>query len=195
MIGRRRVVRSRRGGVELRIPAEERALLASLLGEIGHLLDGVPEGASAVDPLLARLFPVAYARDADAERSYEEVVRAELAGHHREVLAVLARTSEATHLSDADADAWLGALNDLRLVLGTALEVTEQPRDVAPDDPELGRWVSYTYLSYLQGELVEAMSGSLPPPAPGADEGVPDDPWGEPPGGLRWDGTDRPGVT
>lgn len=192
MIARRRIARSRRGGVDLRLPAGERALLAALPQELERLLEHVPESPGAVEPALRRLFPVAYARDEEAERLYREMVRPELLEHRREGLAVLAQSADATHLSDAEAEAWLGALNDLRLVLGTALEVTEEPPEIADDDPELARWASYTYLSYLQGELVEALEASLPAPVPGAGDDLPDDPWGDPPGGLRWDGTDRP---
>lgn len=190
---RRRIVRARRGGVEVRLPPEERALLVSLPRELEHLLESVSDGAADPDPVLRRLFPVAYARDEEAERAYAGLVRAELLEHRREGLAVLAQTADATHLSDEEADAWLGAINDLRLVLGTSLSVTEQPREVAEGDPEFAPWTYYAYLSYLEGELVEAMTASLPPPVPGADEDVPEDPWGELPGGLRWDGTDRPG--
>ena len=40
--------------------------------------------------------------------------------------------------------------------------------------------------------MIDLLSDALPPPLDGADEDVPDDPWGEPLGGLRWDGTPLP---
>ena len=63
-------------------------------------------------------------------------------------------------LSPKEADAWLRALNDLRLVLGTRLDVSE---DVDFEDLDLheprGRDLAvYAYLSWLQEELIEALA-------------------------------------
>ena len=192
MSPRRRISRARRGGFDVRLPPEERDLLASLPGQLEGLLDGIGDGLSAPPPALRRLFPVAYARDEVAEAAYAALVRQELLEHRREALAVLAQTASASHLDDEEAAAWLGALNDLRLVLGTTLEVSEEPVEIQPEDARYADWVCYSYLSFIQGELVEALEGTLAPPIPGADDDVPDDPWGELPGGLRWDGTMRP---
>lgn len=192
MSPRGRISRNRRGGFEVRLPAEERALLASLPGQLERLLDSLDGPAAKPPEVLRRLFPVAYARDEAAEAAYTGLVRNELLEHRREALAVLAQTADATHLTDDEAEAWIAALNDLRLVVGTSLDVSEEPPEVSEDDPGYADWVCYSYLSLLQGELVDALSGTLPPPVPGADDEVPDDPWGELPGGLRWDGTERP---
>jgi hypothetical protein len=189
------VTRSRRGGLDLRLPPEERELLVSLPRQLEQLLEAAASPAAARPAVLRRLFPVAYARDEEAEATYSAVVASELLEQRRESLAVLAQTAEATHLSVEEAEAWLGALNDLRLFVGTALEVDEEPPEIDERDPRYPEWVWYGYLSFLQGELVDAMSGSLPPPVAGADDAVPDDPWGELPGGLRWDGTERPRAT
>ena len=62
-----------------------------------------------------------------------------------------------------EAAAWLGALNDLRLVLGTRLEITaddqEPGQDFGPSDPRTAYIPVYYYLGYLQETLVEALSG------------------------------------
>lgn len=192
MSARRRIVRSRRGGFDLRLPSEERQLLERLPGQLDRLLDAVDDGGERPEAL-KRLFPVAYARDPQAEAAYAGIMGSELMEHHRESLAVLAQTAASNHLSDDEADAWLAALNDLRLVVGTSLGVAEEPPDeISEDDPLYPDWVCYSYLSFLQGELVEVLSGLLPPPLAGADDEVPEDPWGDLPGGLRWDGTERP---
>ncbi|HVC25743.1 MAG TPA: DUF2017 family protein [Acidimicrobiales bacterium] len=191
---RRRISRSRRGGIDVRLPLEERALVAALPLQLERLLESAPGAGSEPDESLRRLFPVAYARDAEAERAYSGLVRGELLEHRREALAVLAQTADAAHLSDDEADAWLGAINDLRLVLGTTLAVTEDAPEVAEGDPGFAQWSCYAYLSYLQGELVDALASALPPPVPGADDEIPVDPWGELPGDLRWDGTPKPGA-
>ena len=66
-------------------------------------------------------------------------------------------------LTADDVAAWLGVLNDTRLVLGTRLGVTEDERvtgsDADPDDPQAAAFTIYQWLTYLQGELVEQLLG------------------------------------
>ena len=192
---RRRVRPDGNGGFTVRLPAPERALLDSLPGPLDALLaraaDHDPTGPPTSDAL-ARLLPPAYPRDDAAEAAYASAARGDLVAGRRAALATLrAVVSRGTATPDELA-ATCGALNDLRLVLGTALHVSEEPTPVDAADPTYPQWVCYGYLSALQDELVDVLTGDLPPPLPGADDEVPDDPWGEPLGGLRWDGTPRP---
>ena len=62
-----------------------------------------------------------------------------------------------------EAQAWLTALNDLRLVLGTRLDVSDESllEDLAEDDPRAPELALYAYLSWLQEQLVEALSSEL----------------------------------
>lgn len=149
---------------------------------------------ASIPSALRRLFPPAYLSDDKAESTYREFVRPELAAHHREALELLRATCHRTHLDEEEVQGWLCALTDLRLVIGTALGVTEDEHEVEPDDPTYFEWVCYHYLSALQHEIVEAVSGQLPPPIDDGDDLL-EDPWGEPPGGLRWDGTNPPEST
>jgi len=147
--------------------------------------------ATELPPSLRRLFPTAYSRDEEAEAGFVAMARNELLEHHRQALKTLSATAEATTLSDEETQGWLAAVNDLRLVLGTVLDV----RDTEPgvmQEPMSNQMAVYHYLSALEGELVEYLSMSLPEPTPGADDQIPTDPWGEPLGGLRWDGTPQP---
>jgi hypothetical protein len=181
----------RQGRFELALPPEERSLLASLPGQLVERL-GSLSADEELPPALRRLFPVAHPRDAAAEAAYVEVSRADLAEHHREALELLGRTANATELTEDELVGWLAALNDLRLVLGTALDVQEDSELPDPDDPRFSEWLCYRYLTFLEGEVIDALAEVLPPPRPGADDEIPDDPWGEPPGDLRWDGTSAP---
>jgi hypothetical protein len=189
---RSRIARSPRGGYSVRLPEEERALLSTLPGQLIGSLEVLDSTDTPVPPALRRLFPTAYPQDHRAEAAYVRLVREELVEHHRSALELLRDTAEVTHLDEAGLQSWLGALNDLRLALGSSLEVSEEPVEPDPDDPRYLEWVCYHYLSFLQSEVIEALAQSLPPPTPGADDTVPDDPWGEPLGGLRWDGTPLP---
>ena len=104
------------GGVRLQLSRDERALLVGLTGELRALLEVTPE-----DPSLRRLFPQAYDDDAD-ERAYRELTGDSLLDSRREALELLEQTADSERLTAEEADAWLRALNDLRLVLGTAGE-------------------------------------------------------------------------
>jgi hypothetical protein len=179
-------------GFALSLSPDERALLSSIPTQLADALGSVGETDGELPEGLRRLFPAAYPTDASAEANYVSVVRADLVEHHRHALAILARTASATHLDDEAAEAWLAALVDLRIVIGASLGATEDPAEPARDDPRYSDWLCYDYLTYLESLVVDALAGLLPPPAPNADDTTPDDPWGDPPGGLRWDGTPVP---
>ncbi len=188
---RRRIRPARsRQGCELHLPPEERRLLASLPSQLQAVLDAT-ESSREVPDSLKRLFPPAYVRDDEAQASFREATHSELTASHQAALAVLADSADAARLDEEQMAAWMTALNDLRLVLGTVLQVTDD--GVAGDqDPQSSELVIYHYLTMLQSELIDVMERWLPEPVPGADDLVPADPWGEPLGGLRWDGTPQP---
>lgn len=149
-----RIERAANGGIVLRLPAPEQALVLGLATELRAELDAEPD-----DPTLRRLFPPAYEDERD-ESAYRELAGAGLLGGRRSSLDVLARTVGQDRLSAEEADAWLRALNDLRLVLGTRLDVQEDALlgELDPDDPATSGLVLYAYLSWLQEQLVEALS-------------------------------------
>ena len=191
---RRRISPAKDGdGCVLKLPRAERQLLQRLPDELAPVLAAIG-GGEAPDPpaSMRRLFPPAYAADDEAQRRYADLTRAKLADHHRRALELLASTCSATSLTGEEMQGWLTALNDLRLVLGTVLGVTEEDGPGAGAGGLSQQTIVYHYLSGLQAELVDVLEGSLPPSDPSADHDVPEDPWGEPLGGLRWDGTPLP---
>jgi hypothetical protein len=158
----RRVKRSRKGGFDLRIPADERELLRSVGPQLREVL--VTQAATAQpgdDPAVDRLFPVAYPTDEDRETEYRLLVHDELLSSHLAALAVLEETADAERLDEEQLLAWMRALNHVRLVLGVRLGVTEEgdERPVDRRDPRAGAFAVYDYLTYLQGEIIEALSG------------------------------------
>jgi hypothetical protein len=146
--------RGQEGGVELRLSPDERSLLAGLVAELRALLDGAPGDSS-----LRRLSPPAY-DEADDERAYRELMGGELLDGRRAALDLVAQTLGHDRLSAEEADAWLRALNDLRLVLGTRLDVQEDTfaEELRPDDPRAPALAVYGYLSWVQEQLIEALS-------------------------------------
>ncbi|HEX2045190.1 MAG TPA: DUF2017 family protein [Gaiellaceae bacterium] len=155
------VERTPAGEFRLRLSGEERRLLRELPGSLRSLLDDEPR-----DPSLRRLFPPAYEADEDAEAEYRALVRDELLEGRRAALATLERTAESEVLAEEELHAWLGALNDLRLVLGTRLGVTEETyvEELDPADPRAHELAVYGYLTWLQDELVSAAADVFPSP-------------------------------
>jgi len=161
----RRIRPSKRGGFDIRLPDAERELLASLPGELVELLDasaGDPE-AIANDPALARLFPDAYsAADSDLAAEYRRLMTEDLRERHRASLEVMAAGANADRIDADELYAWMTALGQLRLVIGTRLGVTEEmPNGFPDDDPAATAFALYSYLSWLQEQAVEALSATL----------------------------------
>ena len=154
--GNRRVRRTRRGDFEVQLPEEERALLRSVSLQVRAVL---LEPDTAAAPWLARLFPVAYPEDEEREREYRQLMHDELRNRHMEAIETLEATLGAERLSEAQMLGWLAALNDVRLVLGTRLDVSEETTedDYEEDDPDHGLFGVYTYLGWLQEQVVTAV--------------------------------------
>jgi hypothetical protein len=147
------VRRSRKGHFEIRIGAAERELLRSLAPQMRELL-------ASDDPVLDRLYPVAYPDDEDRETEYRLLVRDELQASHEAALTALEESADAERLDEEQLLAWMRAVNEVRLVLGTRLDVTEEgdERPIEADDPRTTAFAVYDYLTWLQGTIVEALS-------------------------------------
>ena len=148
--------RTRRGDFEVRLPEEERALLAALVPQLREVLDA--DAGAGADPQLRRLYPTAYPSDPERDKDFRGMVADDLLAKRRRALETLASTASATRLEEAELEAWMGAVNDLRLVLGTRLDVSEET-DLAvdPGHPEAGALALYGYLGFLLEEVVAAL--------------------------------------
>ena len=168
-----KVSRARGGALELSLSDEERDLLRSLPDQLRSLYEA---GADDADPVRGRLFPRAYLDPTaeDAEREWRDLVHPELV---RDRLASLDRLLSALDgargarrggvvltLDGESVGALLSVLNDARLALGTQLGVTDDLDydDLDPDDPRAPGLAAYGWLTYVQGELVEALLTELP---------------------------------
>jgi len=163
MASRRRIVRSSAGGFDLRIPRSERNVLRGLPDQLRLLLD---EG-DAEDPALQRLHPSAYPDDPVAAAEFDGLVRDDLTEQRMKAIETMSRTIDSDHLDEEEVVAWLAAINDLRLVLGIRLAVTEEsePEDFEGDEGTHGSYALYAYLSVLEEDIVEALSGAPTGPA------------------------------
>lgn len=153
----RRISRADDGTFRLRLPADERAVLRALPQQLRGLL-------ATDDPSLVRLFPPAYADDKEADDEYGTLVRDEILEGKLDALGTVETTLDAERLDERELLAWLDALESLRLVLGTQLDVTEETyaHELDPSHPLAPALALYGYLSWLQEQAVEALSAGLP---------------------------------
>lgn len=150
LLPRRIIRRDRQGGYQLNLSGDDREVLRQLAPQFNALLDDPGQ------PALRRLFPPAYSDslDAEHEEEYRRLMQEDLVARHRDELELLTRTASAERLSEEELLAWSRALNSLRLVLGTVLDVKEEEERRAPETPEEAL---YQWLTYLLGEAIDAM--------------------------------------
>jgi len=145
-----------------RAMSREEALFAE---DLDSILDSSSPTATPKDPVLARLFPDAYGDDPEAagdfRRYTEQGLRDGKVAAARTVLATLPDEGGRIRLSDGDAEAWLRALNDVRLALGVLLEIKEdyerELADETPTDPRSAYLQVYDWLTFLQETLVRSL--------------------------------------
>jgi hypothetical protein len=133
-----------------------RGLLVELCRQSRALLDA--EDPSS-DPAVSRLFPPAYPDDPLQNLEFETNLGAAPRSGKLEALDVVERTATASMLTEDEFLAWIGVVNDLRLVLGTRIEITEEAtdEDFAADDPRHESYRVYQFLGYLLQEMLEGI--------------------------------------
>ncbi len=187
------------GAVSASFLVVEVALLRSLVAQLVELLDhpaDEPEAAAPTpgdplegmgfdgpsdrpaDPVLLRLFPDAYADDAEAAGDFRRYTERGLRSKKSADAATVLETLQLVDDEEADDDAktkivlasdqaqaWLRTLTDLRLALGTRLGVEQDDDErwdrMAEDDPRRYVHDIYDWLGWLQETLVRALTSRL----------------------------------
>ncbi|EOM75186.1 DUF2017 domain-containing protein [Rhodococcus rhodnii] len=172
----------------------EATVLRSLVGSVAGLLDerahsaphddlaeltGIRSGHSTApeDAVLARLLPDFHRPDSEgadpdgggdlngALRSLHEpeIIDAKRAAAGV-VLATMPSSGGKLSLTPEQADAWLAAINDVRLAIGTDLTTTDEdggpgsiPDEYDPGDPRAAHYDVYHWLTWMQESLVQAL--------------------------------------
>jgi hypothetical protein len=149
------------GGANLVLDPSETHVLRQLTGELRALLAGDNDVQN--DPVLSRLYPDAYERPAE-EAAYRELIGDDLEQHK---LAALDAVSTALGPDGTDitlgpdgVDSWLSCLTDLRLAIGTRLEVDEERMgaEIDQNDPDAAALSVLHWLGWLQEEIIRAVS-------------------------------------
>ena len=143
-------------GVAVDLGPDERALLQMLTTELRHVIAN-----NADDTGLRRLFPTAYVNDPDRDAEYQILARHELIDARLSAIDTMQATVGAAVLSDDELRAWMTTVNQLRLVLGTRLEISEDDPDELdepgdPDDPEFQQRLIYHWLTGVLALIIDA---------------------------------------
>ena len=145
-----------------RVDQHDQDPLAALVGITVH--DSPPD-----DEVLLRLLPNAYADGVDAaefRRYTESVLRTKKQAHAMSIRTMLMSSEDGSiELNHELANAWLGGINDIRLALGVRLNVEKNSHEelelLAPDDPMRGVYGVYSWLGWLQGNLLQALMDGI----------------------------------
>jgi hypothetical protein len=164
-VARRTFGRTRSGSLRVALYQQEAELLAMTARDMAELVEAPPDGA-----VRDRLYPRAYLdpTEEDAQREFDSVVHDELAGARRRAFETIASGLEAAKpnrrglieltLGPDEELQWLTGVNDARLVIGTALGVTEDgDNEYERDDPRYEYGVLYHWLTALHFELVSLL--------------------------------------
>lgn len=118
------------------------------------------------DPVLARLLPDAYQDDPEKAGEFRKYTESSLREAKKYFAQTLLDTLPAkggrVKLSADQARDWLRALNDVRLMFGVRLEVTEDFEEqlgaLDPKDPRVAAFEVYGWLGAVQESLVRAIA-------------------------------------
>jgi hypothetical protein len=152
-----------------RFAPDEVKVLRRVAAEVVALLT---DGFDLDDPVVERLFPDVYPQHPDASDEYRRFTEGDLKTSKIDqagaILATLPSAGGGEVKLDLEAaEAWLRALNDVRLALGVRLDVhddtsLESELDEAvlrdPTSSRVYQLSVYAYLGYLQESLLDALA-------------------------------------
>jgi hypothetical protein len=144
---------ARGGDVVARLDPAEAGIVGLLLDQLEQLLEADADDVGD-DPVIARLLPDGHRGDPEAAADYRELTEASL----RSGKATLPDGGGEVRLDADQAAAWLRTTNDLRLALGTRLDITddtEPPEEITGEEDQ--QLAVYYWLTALQGSLVDAL--------------------------------------
>jgi Domain of unknown function (DUF2017) len=146
--------------VRVRLEEHEADVIRNLVTEMRAML----ESGRAGDPVMERLFPRAYTQESD-EQAYKELLGSDLESSKKEALDTLAQSigesgSVDSPLSAEQAGEWLAALNDIRLAIGTRLDVSEETmsQELDPEDEKSPAMAVLHWLGWVQESIIDRIS-------------------------------------
>ena len=162
LFGRRPIEAKGANRFTVNLGDEERAVLRAVCEDVDDALGDDDAADANEQPLFRRLFPAAHADDPELDAQYRSLVHDDLLASHRAALSRVAATADDPELDRATLEQWLTGVNAVRLVLGTRLDVSEDPLlEIDPEDPELPARAVYEFLGGVLDAGVRALSRTL----------------------------------
>jgi hypothetical protein len=144
---------------EISLGPAERDALKDLSQQLRRaLLEGDPRSS----PDLSRLYRPA-SDDPLLNLEFERMADEDLLAQRLAALETLSETAHAKILTEQQLTAWVGAINNTRLVLATHLEVTADSTDadfIGEPDLQAG-WELYQFLNWLLTCFIDALDPEL----------------------------------
>ena len=149
-------IRPRRDGTfRIRLLGAERDLVRTGLQQI---LDALGSG----DEALHRLFPVAYPDDDEKQEGWSALAHGELIESRQAAIQMVLDTIDQKSVTEAELHALMRCINDVRLVLGTRLDMDDHGQPQALPGPDHARMVAvYEHLGVLLYEVIQALRTTL----------------------------------
>ena len=144
------------GTYEVRLSDDICELLGLLTHDLRELLIVDDDGG------LRRLYPTAYPDDAEKNAEFAAFEHDQLLAARLQALDVVDESLDAAELSQEQLECWMRVFNEMRLVIGTRLDISEDDdRRRDPDDPDAAAFELYRLLTFVVGEAVEALATGL----------------------------------
>jgi hypothetical protein len=162
------MIRRKGGGWTALFPPGGAEDLVGLPGRLRAVLEKPDFG----DKVVARLFPQAFRDDPEAEAEYQGLLREDLLRRKIEGVEAFARTMDHRRerkvlfgvrlievaLTDEELTLWLGFLHDMRLLIGTRLDITDEGwQEDVPAGPEGEEYRLLHRLAYMEEAILEAL--------------------------------------
>ncbi len=142
------------GTYTINLQVHERETMLDLVSQLETVLSSGPD-----DERLRRLYPTAYNENPEHDAEYQGFMRDELTQSRTASIATVREMLRSdSPVSENQLGAFMMVLNNLRLILGTLLDVNEDDDEPDETDPLYGQWQLYGYLGWLLEWVISSLS-------------------------------------
>jgi hypothetical protein len=143
------------GTFTINLQDHERETMLDLVAQLETVLNSGPD-----DERLRRLYPTAYNENPEHDAEYQGFMRDELTQSRAASIATVREMlSSDSPVTENQLGAFMMVLNNLRLILGTLLDVNEDDDEPDETDPLYGQWQLYGYLGWLLEWVISSLTG------------------------------------
>ncbi|MEI7592946.1 MAG: DUF2017 family protein [Actinomycetes bacterium] len=109
------------------------------------------------DASTRRLFPNAYVDQPQLEAEYQQLVGDDLAQSQLAAIDQVEQSIDGKVVDRAGLEQWMRSINAIRLVIGTKLDISEDPERLKRNDPRFAAYQLYDFLGHLLSWILSAL--------------------------------------